>query len=331
MAVFTVGTYVVGDELNNPIDGTAIANLGAVGLDGHDRIFTANASAGNSFEGNRGADNIFFAGSASGSLYGGEGNDLVSGADGQDAMYGGEGDDWIDGNWQNNGADNDSLYGGAGRDALHGKGGNDLIYGGAGDDKGQIATASPTTWQDNQVNFTTDAGLYGGDGDDYLDGGAGDDFIDGGNGNDDAHGGSGADEIKGFAGADSLEGGGGSDSLFGGLGNDLLSGGAGADKFVFDSALSATANVDRVRDFSKSDGDSILLSATIFDEIGASLDKKEFRVGQKAKDGNDYIVFNQKKGTIAYDADGKGGEKAVVFATVEKGMKLAYTDFDIAA
>ena len=108
-----------------------------------------------------------------------------------------------------------------------------------------------------------------------------------------------------------------------------MSGGAGADKFVFDAALGAT-NVDRVRDFSKDDGDSIVLSAAIFTEIGPSLDKKEFVIGKKAKDANDYIVLNQKKGTVAYDGDGKGGEKAVVFATIEKGMILAHTDFDIA-
>ena len=329
MAVTQIGGVTVGDEGNNQFVPTG-TGLFAVGLDGHDRIHSAIAGGGHILEGNNGADNIFFAGSASGSLYGGEGNDLVSGADGQDAMYGGEGDDWLDGNWQSETTtEADSLYGGAGRDALHGKGGNDVIYGGAGDDKGQIATASPTTWQDNQVNFTTNAGLYGGDGDDYLDGGAGDDFIDGGSGNDDADGGAGADEMKGFAGADSLEGGGGNDLLYGGLGNDLMSGGAGANQFVFDSAL-GIANVDRVRDFTRSDGDSLVLSGEVFSEIGPSLDKKEFVIGKKAKDGNDYVVFNQKKGTIAYDADAKGGEKAVVFATVEKGLTLAHTDFDIA-
>jgi Ca2+-binding RTX toxin-like protein len=330
MANTTIGNYVVGDGLNNVIDTTALPNSGAAGLNGNDRIFSASASIGNTFEGGQGADNIFFIGSASGSLYGGDGNDLVSGGDGQDAMYGGDGDDWLGGNWQSaTTTDADSLYGGAGRDALFGDGGDDVIYGGAGDDKGQIATASPDTVTDNLVDFTTNAGLYGGDGNDFLDGGAGDDFIDGGNGNDDAHGGSGADEIKGFAGNDSLEGGGGNDSLFGGLGNDLMSGGAGADKFVFDSALGST-NIDQVRDFTRSDGDSIVLSATIFAEIGPSLDKKEFVLGKKAKNGNDYIIANQKKGTVAYDEDGKGGEKAVVFATVEKGLKLTFADFDIA-
>lgn len=326
-----IGNYVVGDGTNNQIDTTAFSNSGAAGLNGNDRIFSANASSGNTFDGGQGADNIFFVADASGSLYGGDGNDLVSGGNGQDAMYGGEGDDWLGGNWQSaTTTDADHLYGGAGRDALFGDGGDDVIYGGDGDDKGQIATASPTTWQDNLVNFTTNAGLYGGDGNDYLDGGAGDDYIDGGNGNDVAYGGSGADEIKGLAGNDELHGGGGDDTLHGGLGNDLMSGGAGADRFFFDTALNAATNVDKIRDFSRSEGDKIALAKTIFDKIGTSLDKKEFVLGKKAKDGNDYILFNKKKGTIAYDADGKGGEKAIVFATVEKGLKLTHTDFDIA-
>jgi len=312
MANQVIGNYVVGDGLNNVIDTTALPNSGAAGLNGNDRIYSASATIGNTFEGGQGADNIFFIGSASGSLYGGDGNDLVSGGDGQDAMYGGEGDDWLGGNWQSaTTTDADSLYGGTGRDALFGDGGDDAIYGGAGDDKGQIATASPDTVTDNLVDFTTNAGLYGGDGNDYLDGGAGDDFIDGGSGNDEAHGGSGAD------------------LLHGGLGADAMFGGGGADKFIFDTALGA-GNIDAIGDLSRSQGDKIVLSAAIFGEIGPGLDKKEFALGNKAKDKNDYIIANQKKGTVAYDEDGKGGEKAVVFATVEKGLKLAHTDFDIA-
>ncbi|HET7716681.1 MAG TPA: calcium-binding protein [Bauldia sp.] len=291
MAVTTIGGVTVGDQANNHF---AAAGLLAVGLEGHDRIYAATATGGHVLEGNTGADNLFFIGVAAGSLYGGEGNDLLSGGDGQDAMYGGEGDDWLGGNWQSETTtEADSLYGGAGRDALFGNGGDDVIYGGAGDDKGQIATASPDTYQDNLVDFTIDAGLYGGDGNDYLDGGAGEDAIEGGRG------------------------------------NDVMSGGTGADEFLFNTAL-GNNNVDRIADFSHEDGDTIVLASAIFGEIGPSLAKKEFVLGKKAKDANDYILVDMKKGTIAYDADGKGGEKAVVFATIEKGMTLAHTDFDIA-
>jgi Ca2+-binding RTX toxin-like protein len=294
MANVILGNYVVGDGLNNVIDTTVLPNSGAAGLNGNDRIFSNSATTGNTFDGGQGADNLFFIGSAAGSLHGGDGNDLLSGGDGQDAMYGDEGDDWLGGNWQSETTtDADSLHGGNGRDALYGNGGDDVIYGGDGDEKGQIATASPDTVTDNLVDFTTNAGLYGGGGDDRLDGGAG------------------------------------SDNLYGGLGNDLMSGGSDADSFFFDTALNASTNVDRVRDFSRSEGDKIVLAETIFGEIGPSLAKKEFVLGKKAKDGNDYIIANQKKGTVAYDGDGKGGEKAIVFATFEKGLKLSHNDFDI--
>ena len=40
----------------------------------------------------------------------------------------------------------------------------------------------------------------------------------------------------------------------------LNQGGTGADQFVFDTALSAAANVDRLKDFSHAEGDKIVLT-----------------------------------------------------------------------
>ena len=59
-----------------------------------------------------------------------------------------------------------------------------------------------------------------------------------------------------------------------------------------------------------------------FDAIGAGLTKNEFVVGNKAKDGNDYLVFNQKKGTVAYDDGGAGG--SAVNVTVIVGFASPY-------
>ncbi len=341
MAVTDIGGVTVGTQGN---DHFATSGLLGVGLEGNDRIYSYIASGGHVIEGNTGADNVFFGGSASGSLYGGEGNDLVSGADGQDALYGGEGDDWLDGNWQSETTtESDSLYGGSGRDALYGKGGDDVIYGGEGNESGQIATASPDTYQDNLVDLTVDAGLYGGAGNDYLDGGAGDDWIEGGTGNDEAYGGADVDTIAGDAGDDDLSGGGGDDvlrggegkdivnggegddAISGGLGVDVLRGGGGADQFFFVDTP-GTANADAVRDFSRSEGDEIVLGG-VFDAIGTALDKKEFVLGGKAKDGNDFVLY--QKGKLFYDEDGKGGEGKELVATFDKSVKLAHTDFDI--
>ena len=111
-------------------------------------------------------------------LFGGDGNDTLTGGSGNDDLSGQDG--------------NDSLFGGAGNDALSGGSGADFIAGGAGNDT-----------------------LFGGDGNDFLDGdqgadvgflGAGDDVFrwDQGDGSDRVEGGSGSDEMlfNGFAAAE---------------------------------------------------------------------------------------------------------------------------------
>jgi len=108
-------------------------------------------------------------------VFGGDGNDSITGGSGNDALFGQDG--------------NDSLFGAAGNDTLSGGSGNDFIAGGAGNDT-----------------------LTGGDGNDFLDGdqgadtaflGAGDDVFrwDQGDGSDKVDGGTGHDEMlfNGFA------------------------------------------------------------------------------------------------------------------------------------
>lgn len=271
------------------------------GLDGRDQLLTSEATL--YAEGGRGND---FIGSLNPAgtveIYGGQGNDQVFGRQGNDKLYGGENDDWLVAAAANINPDGsitpqetsgvDYMEGGSGADGLYGFDGNDELYGGGGDDKGTIQVPHVDSWTTDTYQ-PIKAGLFAGDGNDAVHGGGGDDDIHGGNG------------------------------------NDQLWGDGGADQFFFDTALSASSNVDRIGDFSRGEGDKLLLSETIFDGIGPTLAKNEFVLGNKAKDGNDHLIFNQKKGTIAYDDDGKGGAKAVVFATVEKGTSLAHTDFDM--
>ena len=89
-------------------------------------------------------------------LYGGAGNDLVTGASGVDYIEGGTGDDELRGG---NGAD--ELYGGDGADTLRGQNQDDYLDGGDGDDI-----------------------LYGDSHNDTLIGGLGQDELTGGAGND---------------------------------------------------------------------------------------------------------------------------------------------------
>ena len=57
------------------------------------------------------------------------------------------------------------------------------------------------------------------------------------------------------------------------------------------------------------------------------LSPSEFHKGGHAQDADDYIIYRQSKGEIYYDADGKGGADAILFAKVDKGTVLGAHDF----
>jgi serralysin len=58
------------------------------------------------------------------------------------------------------------------------------------------------------------------------------------------------------------------------------------------------------------------------------LDKDAFRIGAKAVDADDRIVFNAKTGAVSYDADGSGTDFAAVkFAQVKARTSLNADDF----
>jgi hypothetical protein len=188
--------YFLGGKGNDFLQMAANVWVYAAGQDGNDTLYGSDqadvliGSHGNDLlKGFGGADQLYgdttTTGSADGAispeqgkdiLYGGAGNDTVSGgaladmlygeAD-SDTLYGGSDDDHLDGGL---GADylwggwaNDRLFGGADVDELFGEEGHDALYGGAAFD-----------W------------LYGNDGDDFLDGQADDAYYSGGKGLDTA-------------------------------------------------------------------------------------------------------------------------------------------------
>ena len=143
----------------------------------------------------------------------------------------------------------------------------------------------------------------------------------------------GRDRLAGGTGNDKLYGGTDADTLYGGAGNDVLSGGSGKDTFVFDTRLNRKSNLDRIADFNVRD-DSIFLDNAVFKKLGKGyptkpykLNKKFFTIGDKAKDANDYLVYDKAKGILFYDVDGSGSKAAVAIATLKKGLKLTYADF----
>ena len=143
-----------------------------------------------------------------------------------------------------------------------------------------------------------------------------------------------SDIIKGGSGRDAFTGGSGPDTLWGGLGNDMLEGGAGKDIFVFDTKPSRSTNKDKLVDFKVVD-DTLWLDNKIFTKLGKGtesepvlLKKDFFVVGAKAKDKNDYVIYDKAKGILFYDADGSGAKyKPVEFATLSKNLKVTYKDF----
>jgi VCBS repeat-containing protein len=142
-----------------------------------------------------------------------------------------------------------------------------------------------------------------------------------------------ADVLKGGSGKDVFKGGAGDDKLSGGGGNDTLWGEKGLDIFVFDTALGTSStdrrvNFDTIKDFSVRD-DSFQLDNDIFKKVGkvGKLNKNYFTIGDKAKDKNDYIVYNSKTGVLSYDADGFGKGKAIEFAQLSRNLKMTEKDF----
>ncbi|MEI5682737.1 MULTISPECIES: calcium-binding protein [unclassified Mesorhizobium] len=126
-------------------------------------------------------------------IWGGFGDDKITGNDYVDQLFGGQGHDILNGQ-----GGTDELWGGAGNDTISGGWGNDRIWGGDGADR-----------------------ISGGGDSDTIRGGAGNDYISGDDGIDYLYGDTGDDRILGGAGNDILDGAAGKDTLIGGLGDDI--------------------------------------------------------------------------------------------------------------
>lgn len=147
----------------------------------------------------------------------------------------------------------------------------------------------------------------------------------GGSGNDVLVGNQVGNRLFGNAGNDRMSGGKGNDFLYGGLGNDTMAGGPGSDHFVFNVAPTA-ANRDTLVDFSALH-DTIRLERADFTKLAPGwLAAGNFVTGSVARDANDFIVYDQTRGLLYYDANGSAAGGAVVFATLNAGTALTAAD-----
>ena len=189
------------------------------------------------------------------------------------------------------GAGADTLAGGAGHDTLVGNQGQDALFGEAGSDllRGGADGVS----------------LSGGEGNDVLAAGAGDDVLDGGRG---------ADALLGGGGNDAIAGGAGRDTLAGGAGDDTLTGGADADRFV----LNSLSGIDEITDFA-SGLDKVAINKSVFTAVTGAVSATPTNLAGLGG----AFAYDSGSGELSYDADGAGGQGAVVIARLEPGLQLA--------
>ncbi|MDR4307704.1 calcium-binding protein [Chelatococcus sambhunathii] len=207
----------------------------------------------------------------------------------------------------------DSLTGDAGANRLYGYAGADTLAGGDGADtyivrdvrasvveaEGQgtdrVEAAVNYTLTDNVENLTLISNAIDGTGNAL------------------------ANVITGSAKANVIDGKGGLDVLYGKGGDDT---------FAFSTALGA-GNVDRIVDFDSTD--TIRLDSTIFSQLSAGdLPDDVFKnLDLGRQDANDKILYDQDTGRLFYDADGKGGEAAKLFALIGNHADLDASDFRI--
>ena len=304
------------DKVNTSVTYTLPAHVenlilrDALAIDG-----TGNELA-NSIEGN----------AANNKLNGKDGNDLLIGKGGNDDLQGGNGNDTLNG-----GAGNDLIRGDDGDDTLNGGIGIDQLLGGFGndtyfvDDVGdEVFDVSPAAALGgidkiySSVNYRllstvenltlTGTLAINGTGNSLAN------IIIGNSGNNVLNGGPGNDTLNGGAGNDSLNGGAGTNSLVGGIGKDI---------FKFKTANHA----DMITDFAVVD-DTLQLENAVFTALTTTgtLAANQFRIGTKAVDGNDFVVYNSTTGQLLYDADGSGAGTAVPIAMMGVGLSLTNAD-----
>ncbi|MEZ6032938.1 MAG: Calx-beta domain-containing protein [Planctomycetaceae bacterium] len=273
-------------------------------------------------------DNIFNAAGATWgvTIYGGSGNDSITGGEGNDKLYGREGNDTLSGN-----GGNDKLYGHVGADSLDGGANNDIlifdnddlsVIGGPGFDQasvsgetagvalnlfsGQIEFASAATTSTFSHVFTAagatwDVTILGGSGSDNITGGEGNDTLFGRAGNDTVNGGGGDDKLYGDVGVDTLDGGADDDLMTIDSDDSGVSGGLGFDRVTVSGATSSIA-------LNLNAGQIEYVTATtstfdnVFDATGATWNVTIF-----GGSGNDMITGGESNDTLY----GNGGDDVI--------------------
>ncbi|MFB2552793.1 hypothetical protein [Ensifer soli] len=293
------------DTVVSTIDFTLVDNVENLVLDGTKALAGAGNALNNSITGN----------SANNSLDGGAGNDRLDGGARDDTLNGGDGDDTLTG-----GDGNDLLKGGYGIDRMIGGKGDDtygytagdIIVEEAGGGIDTISTTGAVTIPLQVENLIlvgrAHVGAVGNGGANVMTGNDGNNYL------------------RGLGGADRLSGGNGNDTLAGGAGRDLLEGGDGADTFLYRSRAEGG---DTIVDFTKG-SDRVAISASGFalDLSARPLGAHMFVVGSGATANRAYaqFLYDTDLQILSFDADGKGGAKAIEIASFATAITLSAGD-----
>jgi len=245
------------------------------------------------------------------------------------------------------GLGDDTIVGNSYHNSLDGRSGADTMLGGSGNDTYYVDNAGDKVYETTTTSSSTNAGgtdLVYSSMSFNLNAYAGVRFVENltltGSSNINATGNSLSNKLTGNAknnmldggaGNDTLSGGAGNDVLKGGTGKDVLYGGSGADKFVFDTALSASTNLDTIKDFARK-SDKIVLDDDIFKAFTgkSGVASNQFKVVDKVSQlsGDGYLTYVRANDTLYYDANGKGSGD-VAFVKIELAGTAAPSASDV--
>jgi Ca2+-binding RTX toxin-like protein len=316
--------YINGGDMNDVISGGAGADTLDGGAADYDTLsyaldtvgVTINLTTNTASGGDAQGDTISnFEG-----IYGGSGNDSLTGNNDQNTIIGNTG--------------NDTIYGMDGNDNIEGGAGADIIDGGNGSDSIKYKNSNAGVVVNLKTN-TASGGDAQGDTISNFENISGSEYDDtltlsdirgqvlAGAGNDTIIGGAGNDYLFGEAGNDNINGGAGADTISGSAGNDTITGGAGNDTISFLPATSATdggISIDTLTDFNKTE-DKIEFAYTTAatGELNSMFD-----ANATANNINDYI--HMAGDNMYIDRDGTTGGTVWTQIAIIQNATFADTD-----
>ncbi len=264
-------------------------------------------------------------------LVGSSFGDALTGNEKDNALFGGNGNDTLAG-WS--GADN--MIGGPGNDTYFVENFRDIVIEKVNEGIDTVNTRvsyAPFEHIENIIltgtsaidaTGTSQANIITGNGAvNFIRGGLGNDTLLGKAGNDTLWGEDSNDTLQGDSGNDELNGGRGNDKLDGGTGTNILTGEGGSDIFKF----TTTGHIDTITDYNVPN-DTIQLENAVFTAltISGTLAASQFRIGTKAIDANDHIIYNNITGSLIYDANGNGTGAMQQIATLSAGLTMTNAD-----